>query len=773
MSFAVIATIFFIFVGVVVATIMIVAALNGERGTTGNNKRTVRSVQSSSGRSVSIASESDTPPGDIAPEDIKPLENAFIQENSPIRFIPHSRNAHFFGCNDLLNELRIAFSTAESTVIMQTICGLEGVGKTQLAVEYAYRYAEEYSTIWWVRAERPALLSLDFAELAVKFSLKLSKDAKPDEVREALQTELERRGRWLIVCDDTTSLNAVRSYIPQDSNGHVIIISRTNDNEGLLVNPFERETSARYIMSRTMQVNSAAAFELAELLNDMPLVMEIACAYIEKTNTPLADYLALFKLNAKNAENESKSDPLSIVFEVAYRQLEKESQAGASLITVLSFLSHNAIQKDFLHQAIPQLDESFAAALVNPTALENAVSALRSYSLIEVSTESIFVHPLLQSLLRNRLSQIAKGDWARAAIHLVDSVFSLDINDPRTWYGCSRLLPHALVASNYAEEYKADAKETARLLNEIGLYLRLRSEYIESVDAIDRALTIAEVTYGSSHPWVAVCADNLGSALKGLGDFAGARVHYERALAIDEATYGSNHPNLAQRVSNLGGVLQQLGDYRDTLIYLERALKIAEAAYGSEHPNVAGRVANLGQVYEEMDDLNGALKCFERALKIDEAAYGVNHINIAERVDDVGRILAKRGELSKARVFFNRALRIDQATYGPDHPNLAMRVCGQAKLFEEAGDLRSAREYYESGLEIDEVVYGKNHLNIAIRTNDLGRILYKMNDRDSAKAYYKRVLAIYTECSGIDHPDTIAAREIIDSLNQESKGKAA
>ena len=772
MSFAVIATIIFVLIGVVIATIMIVTALNGERAAAGNNKRIVVHSVPVSERKKTI-SEPQAPPSEIEPEEPKPIENAVIQTNSPIRCIPHTRNPNFYGRNDLLNELRIALTSSESPIITQIICGPEGVGKTQLAVEYAYRYAEEYSTIWWVRAERSALLSLDFAELAAKLGLKTPKDTKPDEMREAIQTELERRGKWLVVCDDAVSLSAVRSFIPQTGNGHVIIISRTDNNESLLINPFEREISTRYIMSRTMQVNFAAAMELAELLNNIPLALEIACAYIEKTNIPLADYLALFKLNASRAENESNSDPLSIVFEIAYRQLEKDSQAGASLITVLSFLSHNEIPKDFLHQGIPQLNESFAAALVNPTALENATSALRSYSLIEVSAESIFVHQSVQSLLRNRLSQTAKGDWAKAAINLVDSVFSLDINDPRTWPCCSRLLPHALAVSNYAEEYKADAKETARLLNEIGLYLRLRSEYIESVDAIDRALTIAEVTYGSSHPWVAVCSDNLGSALKGLEDFAGARVHFERALAIDEATYGPNHPNLAQRVSNLGSVLQQLGDYRDALIYLARALKIAEAAYGSVHPNVARRVANLGQVYEEMDDLNGALKCFERALKIDEAAYGVNHLNIAERTDDVGRILAKRGELSKARVFFNHALRIDQATYGPDHPNLAIRVCGQAKLFEESGDLRSAREYYESGLEIDELVYGKKHINIAVRANDLGRILYKLRDRDGAKVYYKRVLTIYTECSGIDNPDTISAREILDSLNQESKGQAA
>ena len=87
--------------------------------------------------------------------------------------IPVPRNPHFTGRDDLLRQLRTALAAGQAAALTQpqAIHGLGGVGKTQLAVEHAYRHANEYDLVWWVRAESPALAAGDLALLAQPLQL--------------------------------------------------------------------------------------------------------------------------------------------------------------------------------------------------------------------------------------------------------------------------------------------------------------------------------------------------------------------------------------------------------------------------------------------------------------------------------------------------------------------------------------------------------------------------------------------------------------------------
>src|SRR3954468_21640973 len=133
------------------------------------------------------------------------------------------RNPRFTGRDGMLTELRRRLHAGEATLVVQALYGLGGVGKTQLALEYAHRYAADYDLVWWIDAEQPVLLPEQLAALAAQLGL-LSGPTVAATV-ERLLAELRGRDRWLLVVDNAERPQDVAAYLPGGA-GHVLITSR-------------------------------------------------------------------------------------------------------------------------------------------------------------------------------------------------------------------------------------------------------------------------------------------------------------------------------------------------------------------------------------------------------------------------------------------------------------------------------------------------------------------------------------------------------------------
>jgi tetratricopeptide (TPR) repeat protein len=634
--------------------------------------------------------------GDLKLSDAQPAPRVQQKALPPIWNVPHLRNPNFTGREDLLKDLHDSLTSGKPAALTQALHGLGGVGKTQTAVEYAYRHAKEYNMVWWIRSETPEKLAADYALLAERLNLREKSEREQKIIVQAVSNALARRPGWLLIFDNAEGPDDIRDYLPQGSGGHVLVTSR-NPAFGavahpLKVNPMEPGEAVEFLLKRTPQTDRKAAEELAKELGYLPLALEHAAAYIEKTGTTFSSYLELFKTRQKDilarAERpEGYQATVATTWELSFVEVEKQSKAAAQLMNLCAFLAPDDIPRNMLQGGAKHLPEPLSAAVADEFQWNEAAGALRRYSLMEVSESAVAVHRLVQAVARERLNETEKKQWAEAAVNLVNAAFPFDSDDVRTWKQCARLLPHALIAAEHSEKAQVAQDSTGRLLNQIGLYLSGRSELIAARSAHERALKMAEAAYGPDHPTVATVVNNLGSVLKDLGDLAGARKHFERALKIGEATYGPDHPTVAIRVNNLGSVLKDLGDLAGARKHYERALKIVEATYGPDHPTVAVRVNNLGSVLQALGDFPGAQKHYERALKVDEAAYGPDHPTVARDVNNLGSVLKDLGDLAGARKNFERALKIDEAVYGPDHAGVATLVNNLGSVLKDLGDL--------------------------------------------------------------------------------------
>ena len=680
----------------------------------------------------------------------------------PIWNISHRRNPNFTGRADLLEAIEKALASGQRAALTQVIAGLGGVGKTQLAVEYAYRHAAQYQAVWWLRAEQPATLAADYAGLAAPLNLPEKDAADQRDIVRAVQSWLGRNPGWLLILDNAPDAASIREYFPQGDCGHVLITSRDPNWRGtapvVSVKVMQRTESVEFLCKRTGQADEQGAGELAKELGDLPLALEQAGAYIEEKSQSFAGYLELFRVHHQTLLERGKPTtdyPATVAttwlisFEAA-----KATPGATDLLSLLAFFAPDDIPIEMVKTS---------EALKNLGGLEwqEALAALRRYSLIEVRGETVSVHRLVQAVARDQLSDDDRRRWAEAAVQIMDDAFPSGENDPsdvRTWPTCARLLPHALAAAEHAEAMQVAPQATGRLLNQVGLYLKGRAELRQAKAALERALRMDQAAYGPDHPAVATRVNNLGMVLKDMGDLAGARAHLERALRIDEAAYGPDHPKVAIRVNNLGLVLKDLGDLAGAGAHFERALRIDEAAYGPDHPAMATDVNNLGSVLWAMGDLTGARTCFERALRIDEAAFGPDHPNVATLVNNLGSVLQDMGDLAGARAHYERALRIDEAAFGPDHPDVATLVNNLGGVLQDMGDLAGARAHFERALRIDETAFGPDHPEVATDVNNLGGVLQDMGDLAGAQAHFERALRIDEAAFGPDHPNV--ARDV-------------
>jgi tetratricopeptide (TPR) repeat protein len=679
------------------------------------------------------------------------------------------RNPAFTGRVRLLDRLRRALTDPRQQPARVAVSGLGGVGKTQLVVEYANRYRQEYRLVWWVRADRPATIRGDLAGLAAAIGLDEAADPDQSVILAAVDRWLAEHDGWLLIFDNADQADTVAAYLPTEGAGQVVISSRDpvwrrNTTATVPVDVLERAEAVRFVLQRTGQRDRVAAGALAEALGDLPLALEQACAYVEVEQLPLAAYLELLREDAGElfAEGRPPDYQHTVVTTWArsFTALAERSPAAHELLRLLAFLGPDSISRDLLAEGTEVLPMPLAG--LGGTQVDRAIGALGRYSLAKRSDDLVSVHRLVQAVVREELDADGKRAWAGAAVRLVAAAFPTESWDVRNWPACEQLLAHALAAAEHAERQQVEADLTSGLLIDIAGYFRDRVQFTATRTALERALAVSEAAHGVDVPETTTIINNLGYLLQNLGDPDGARAHYERALRIDEAALGPDHPDVAIDLSNLGGVLRDLGDLEGARAYIERALRILEAVYGADHPIVAVSVNNLGIVLRALGDLEGARAHYERALRITEAALGPDHPTVAIRVNNLGGVLQNLGDLAGARAYHERALRIDEAAYGLDHPTVAIDVNNLGIVLQDLGDLEGARAHYERALRITEAALGPDHPTVAIRVNNLGSVLQNLGDLAGARAYHERALRILEAVYGADHPRTrTVARSLV------------
>ena len=577
------------------------------------------------------------------------------QEETPppekIWTIPYRRNPIFTGREDLLQQLYEHLHTSRAATVTQpqAMSGLGGIGKTQLAIEYAYRHRDEYRAVLWVNAASRDTVISGFLDLADRLQLPEREEQDQDCVVAAIKSWCATNESWLLIFDNADNLPLVEDFLPPDGRGHLLLTTRDQAPETLAhaleVAPLDLEHGMVLLLRRAnvlqpgqaLEQASAADRQAAEAIvramNGLPLALEQAGAYIEETQCSLASCRDQFqqrqaRLLQWRSGTESKRYPHSVVttWALSFEQVETLDPLAAELLRFCAFLAPDAIPEWLIIDGASALGPSFQPLLEKRATLDKAIATLGRYSLLKRGRDeqTLCVHRLVQAVLKQSLDERTQRKWAERTIKAVNQAFP-DVSDYHSWPRCQELLPHAQACFAHLERWHFASAEAGTLCNQVGYYLDDRAQYPEAAAWYQRAIAIGEQVFGPEHPNLATDLNNLATLYVNQGEYEQAEPFYQRAIAIDEQVLGSAHPYLATRLNNLANLYFKQGKYEQGAPLYQRAIAIDEKVLGPEHPALATDLNNLANLYSGQGKYEQAAPLYQRAIAIDEQVLGSAH----------------------------------------------------------------------------------------------------------------------------------------------------
>ena len=321
-----------------------------------------------------------------------------------------ARNPGFTGRDGLLVAVRERLLAGDAAVV-QAFQGMGGVGKTQLAAEYAHRFAGTYDLAWWVNSEQADLIGDQFAALGTALGC-LQPGAGTEVVRQVVLAELRERGRWLLVFDNAENPADIRPWLP-GGGGHALITSREHRWAQLAlpveVDVLARTESVAILQGRVAGLSEADAGRLAAQLGDLPLAIAQAAGFMAETGTPAVQYLGLLRRQAGQVLDQA--DPgtdyprsLAAATQLIAGQLDRDDPAAAQLASLCAFLAPEPIPEDLFTGALGGLPGELAARAADPLAWRQTLAHLTRQSLARVDQRGLQLHRLTQAILRDRLT---------------------------------------------------------------------------------------------------------------------------------------------------------------------------------------------------------------------------------------------------------------------------------------------------------------------------------------------------------------------------------
>ncbi|MER5865059.1 FxSxx-COOH system tetratricopeptide repeat protein [Kitasatospora sp. NPDC002040] len=729
------------------------------------------------------------------------------------------RNPSFTGRDLVLEELRESLVGGPTVVLPspQTLYGLGGVGKTQLALEYAHRYMFHYDLVWWIDAEQTELIPTALAELANRLGLQVG-----DSVNEAAEGAREalRKGtptpRWLLIFDNADEPSEIRRFFPGGS-GHILVTSRNQAWSGqagvLGVDVFSRGESVEHLCRRTRGLSRADADRVAEAVGDLPLAVEVAAAWLDTTRTPVDTYVQQLQQEATRALAVGRPadypTPVGATWNVSIARLREQSPAAVRLLQLCAFMAPEPISMDLFYsdqmiKSLVKYDEDLSDTFM----LGKVIQAVGRYALakVDAGSNSFQVHRLVQAVVRSEMDESAQ----EAAMHEVHRILvgarpTLgDTDNPANWPRFEKIWPH-LVPSRAQD---CGDHETRELLIDRVRYLWKRSDLdraralAEQLDTTwNNRLTgeVNEAEYRHLHRQVLSLNFQLANVVRVQGNFAEARALDERTLAGQKELLGEHSPYSLMTAGSLGADLRALGRFQDALeLDLEtygqfrelfgedhaRTLSIAnnlaidyrlvgdseaardldqdtygrrQAVLGPRHPYTLSSKANLARDLREIGNYKDSIELLREVTEELADVLQADLPEILRNAKSLAVSLRREGHLREARQLTQQTYERYLDRYGPEGADTLACALNLAADHSASGDKEAARDLATTVYEGHQRLFGDEHPFTLACENNLGIYLCGSGDVESAIRYGSHTVDALRSVLGPDHHYTLNA----------------
>jgi len=656
-------------------------------------------------------------------------------------------------------ELGKLFGRAGLVLDQAAVHGLGGIGKSELANQYARAYLNQFRLVWWITADSRQAVGLGLSSLTAR----LHPMAKLAEAEEWAVGWLQANTDWLLILDNVEDIAHIRDLLGNVAGRGRILVTTRRDlgarwrNLGLAtihLPLLERAASVNLLTTLTGLDDRAGAERLAEALGDLPLGLQQAAAYISQHDAmTFDDYTTLLneeftRTASDTGEGESDRRSIAAVWTVTMDAIERKNQLATAVLDLLAWL------------AADELPDSVLLPLAsNSRDVADALSLLASYSMISRRAGGTTVHRLVQSVTRTAAAAAghAKVTSDLALELLLDAVPEEPAMNLAGWPLWAALLPHiqALVEHVPQEHVSHDA---LWLRDRAATFQQYQGNLTAAIAEFEQIVAASERLLGAEHPTTPSVRCNLAGALWQAGRTNDAIAIEEQTSTEWERLFGIEHEGALISRANLAVSYRQAGRFSEAIDIQEKLLVPYERVYGTEHVGTLRLRDNLAASYRFAGRFSEAAALSEAVVADFERLHGVEHPATLEARSNLAGTYRLDGRPDKAIVIEEQILAVRERLFDQEHPDTLSARDNLAGSYRQAGRVDEAITLSEQVVPDFDRLLGADHPDTMNARSSLG-ISYALAGRtDEARALFKRLVAETDRLLGSDHPDARAAK---------------
>lgn len=657
------------------------------------------------------------------------------------------RNNNFTGRKKILKQIKKQLNKQNFGVITQTISGLGGVGKTQLATEFAYRAAisNDYGAILWINAETPNTINNAYGEFADQLEVDV-RGLKPNEIQILIHQKLVgiyKNSKVLLVLDNVPCYNDTQDYLGKLSKQfpvtfplHILITSRSQywPENPLMLDTFTPKEALMFIKKQLPDEDENSIVKLTKTLYYFPLALNQASAYI-KTHTNINDYIELYSTRQKDYLDKFSGDKnqyMESLWKTWDIALTKLSGPAKEILFIASYLYPDEIPIRFFDNFTIE-DRG------------NAIEDLRKHSFIILinNNQSFKIHRLLQEVIRvtsdsdmkNNVTYKEKFYGLDKAINLLKNKFDFHYTQVDNWKLCRQYLTHAQSLAEHAVNIKNEFLHPGvQLYAQVAMYLTYAQEDVKNAKQTwEKIVTLIKQNYGKDNSSTLALANiytHLGYVMDIMGNTNQAKEYAEKAIV----TYKAKTPDLSTHIEKL-------------LTYLRWELN--STSYDGIKFDQSFAFNILGIAEAHLANFETSKNYYEKALEIFNKCKLINSAMIykAALLQNLSGAYKDCGDIKQARNILNSAKIITDARQLKTDANYLER----AFIYTRLADLlyyigsNKAKETLEESLKIRLSMYSNEHYRIGLTKAKLGLILCTENNLDEGLTNLKQAEMIYNK----------------------------
>lgn len=650
------------------------------------------------------------------------------QYNQSLRVQPHLWNilpprASFAGRDNDLESLSsfLMEKSDDKKSRIAIIRGMGGLGKSQLAYKYAFDHQTLYTMGYHLDASSAINLLNDFTALAEQLGIDtrgVQSDALIETVKQLLSDP--KYSGWLLLFDNVQSIDDIKQYLPEYGGSVVMttrqagLLSGLSNTREIVLDAMDQESGRRLLrmLLGSKDASDPQLDQLAQRLNYSPLLLQQVAAYIrEQAGLTVESYLEQTDLGSTELQTDAI---LMKTLDPSLEYIDSLSREARDMLCFLAFLSPQGIPFWIIEEWYGQYYKKAYNMDQKHDLTQNLLHLQRmSFVHIHRSSRTVTIHPILQDVLRDKLTPKQKEKYMRQAVGLMTKNFRFNYNDPQTWAVVDELIPHLQYLAMHALDDQMQQATMSELLTDrlISYISMVKGNLPLAHNVWNQALHLQQSLYGEGSLKLGYLYVHQAELFYKEGNYANAVRVINQAVPLLKQQYGANHSNMSMTYVSQAKYLLANGQVEEAEAAINESLRISRWFWNrwlmGPYQSYIHRVA--AEIYAKKNDLAQALQHIRQSLDLAESLLGPRHTDTGVVCRWMGEILAQNNQLDEADGFFKRAIDILSGSLELEHLMVAEAKVAYAQFLQGQQKIVQAGDVLGEALQVRIKKLGRKH----------------------------------------------------------------